>query len=280
MKLLQLFVTSLLLGLLTSSTVVAAKSSRLVVAMVHWPPLKIIDEDGFGGIDVAILTEITKRTGIEFSYLKCPWARCLKMLEDGKVDVITSLAHSPKRAESVMFIEPPVWDGFDIFFYTLGSEIRSYADLKERSIGVVRGSAYFKRFDEDRSLKKVSVTEENQLIKMLLAGRIDVIPGIEGNLDYMIMKRCLSGKIKKSSFSGFDPNPYFIGLSKKSKFVSLAPQLSRVLHEMRKEKQFAAIEQKVLKKLSSTVKQGCCWMSFLQCPANGGLLGSYVPEPT
>src|SRR5688572_20199621 len=91
MRTLQIFITVMLIVCPLKASLLAAKPDRLVVAMPHWPPLKIVDNGKFGGIEVLIFKEIAKRTGIDFVYLECPWVRCLKMMESGEADLITSI---------------------------------------------------------------------------------------------------------------------------------------------------------------------------------------------
>jgi polar amino acid transport system substrate-binding protein len=67
----------------------SAGSERLTVAYPQWPPYKILQNGTIGGIDALVLDEIARRTGLEFDYVECPWARCLIMLQNGSVDMIT-----------------------------------------------------------------------------------------------------------------------------------------------------------------------------------------------
>jgi hypothetical protein len=80
-SLLWLFVSCFL------STFASAGSERLTVAYQQWPPYKIVQNGTIGGIDTLVLDEIARRTGLEFDYVECPWARCLIMLQDGSVDM-------------------------------------------------------------------------------------------------------------------------------------------------------------------------------------------------
>ena len=91
-SLLWLFVSCFL------STFASAGPERLTVAYPHWPPYKIVQNGTFGGIDALVLDEIARRAGLEFDYVECPWVRCLMMLQDGSVDMITTAR--PDRSES------------------------------------------------------------------------------------------------------------------------------------------------------------------------------------
>ena len=68
-SLLWLFVSCFL------STFASAGSERLTAAYPPWPPYKVVQNGTIGGIDALVLDEIARRTGLEFDYVECPWAR-------------------------------------------------------------------------------------------------------------------------------------------------------------------------------------------------------------
>ena len=92
------------------------------------------------------------------------------MVQNGSVDMITSIAQTEERQESMDFLEPPTRDHYAISFYThvkAKHAISRYEDLDGLDIGVIRSSAYFERFDQDPALHKTFVTQETQLVDML-----------------------------------------------------------------------------------------------------------------
>src|SRR5512132_3447093 len=123
----------------------AIGSEKLRVAMVHWPPAKIVENGRFGGTDVLMLEELANQIGIALEYVECPWRRCLAMIKAGEVDLISSIARSPERERYLRFIEPPYRGGYDIYFYTRGIDLRRYEDLQGLTIGLIRGGTYFDR---------------------------------------------------------------------------------------------------------------------------------------
>ena len=246
-SLLWLFVSCFL------STFASAGSERLTVAYQQWPPYKILQNGTIGGIDALVLDEIARRTGLEFGYVECPWARCLIMLQNGSVDMITTIGQTEERKESMDFLEPPTRDNYAISFYTnvkATHAISRYEDLYGLDIGVIRSSAYFERFDRDHKLQKTFATGEIQLIDMLAIQRLDVIVGIGANLDYLIHETGRSGIIKKSSFVIETKDPAYIAVSKKSKHIDVVPLLEEALRDMRQASEMAQIERNFLKTLA------------------------------
>ena len=246
-SLLWLFVSCFL------STFASAGSERLAVAYPQWPPYKVVQNGTNGGIDALVLEEIARRTGLEFDYVECPWPRCLIMLQNGSVDMITSIAQTEERKESMYFLEPPTRDNYAISFYTnvkAKHAISRYEDLYGLDIGVIRSSAYFERFDQDHKLQKTFVTQETQLVDMLARQRLDVIVGIGANLDYLIHETGRSGVIKKSPFEIETKAPAYIAVSKKSKHKGVVPRLEKALSDMRRANEIEQIERSFLEALA------------------------------
>jgi polar amino acid transport system substrate-binding protein len=246
-SLLWLFVSCLL------SAFASADSERLTVAYPQWPPYKIVQDGRIGGIDASVLDEIARRTGLKFDYVECPWARCLIMLQNGSVDMITSIAKTEGRKESMDFLEPPTRDNYAISFYTNAKATHAlsrYEDLYGLEIGVIRSSAYFERFDQDHRLQKTLVTGERQLVDMLASQRLDVIVGIGANLDYLLHETGRSGVIKKSAFEIKTKDPAYLAVSKKSKHKDVVPQLEKALRDMRRANEIERIERNFLEALA------------------------------
>jgi polar amino acid transport system substrate-binding protein len=223
------------------------------VAYPQWPPYKIIQNGTIGGVDALVLEEISRRTGLEFDYIECPWARCLIMLQDGSVDMITTIAQTEERKQNMDFLEPPTRDNYAISFYTNVKAKRAigrYEDLYGLDIGVIRSSAYLDRFDQDQKLQKTFVTRETQLVDMLASQRLDVIVGIGANLDYLIHKTGRSGVIQNSSFEIDMKVPAYIAVSKKSKHKDIVPRLEKALSDMRQANQIEQIERSFLEALA------------------------------
>ena len=175
------------------------------------------------------------------------------MLQNGSVDMITSIAQTEERRESLDFLEPPTRDNYAISFYTnvkAKHAISRYEDLYGLDIGVIRSSAYFERFDQDHKLQKTFVTREMQLVDMLASQRLDVIVGIGANLDYLLHETGRSGVIKKSSFEIETKDPAYIAVSKKSKHKGVVPRLEKALSDMRRANEIEQIERSFLEALA------------------------------
>jgi polar amino acid transport system substrate-binding protein len=69
------------------------------------------------GIDVDIVREIARRMKLEIEYVRCPWARCLAMMQSGEADLLSSVWKRPEREACLRFFDTPFLDELPITFY-------------------------------------------------------------------------------------------------------------------------------------------------------------------
>lgn len=127
----------------------------------HWPPYIIMDgANKARGIDVEIITEIANRLGASLEITNCDWLYCLRMIKNGRADIISSALKNPEREQYMYYIEPPyIVKSTKLFYLRKGQahKIQKYEDLYQLNIGVLKGSLYFSPFDNDSNIQKVEV---------------------------------------------------------------------------------------------------------------------------
>ncbi len=178
------------------------------------PPYMIIgDENGkevYSGIDVEIISELAARTGRGIEFISAPWARCLEMLKAGDADLISSVYRTAEREAFLSYFSKPYLDELPVAFYSFASDpytIDTYDDLRSIPlIGVLRNASYFRQFDEDKSLRKFGVKNQELLYPMLFAKRISVFAGYVPTEKYFIEQNGYGDRIIQSSFVFSDPN--------------------------------------------------------------------------
>ncbi|MEH6346988.1 MAG: transporter substrate-binding domain-containing protein [Bermanella sp.] len=208
---------------------------EITVAMSHFPPRKIVVEEKVSGIDADILREVARRMDMDIKFVSCPWLRCQRLVMDGKVDFMTSAVWTKERDGYAHFINPPYVTNSTFHFYVLANanvHIHKYEDLYKYKVGDVRGAVKFERFDNDGKIQKYFITADEQLIKVLVANRVDVIVGQESQFDYMIQSQGY-GQVKKSSYKYVtNTSPVFMALSRKSKQAKHAKQFSKIMAQL------------------------------------------------
>lgn len=213
---------SLLAGLvLLSGSLSAAQPSGAVlsVATMVWPPFRMSSPGAhLSGLDVDLLNEISRRTGLQFDIQVMPWARGLERMRQGHVDLMTGLARTLEREAYVEYLSPPYHACAPRFYGSavLQGQVRDYGDLSRLRIGYVLESAYFEPFDSDTRLNKRGVNSESQLLEMLQRGRIDLLVGTDCQVDYDRRDPALAQRLFKMSYEPPNRTALYIGFSRKS----------------------------------------------------------------
>lgn len=147
----------------------------------HRPPeMSIIDQKHYGPL-VDIINLLLLDAGLEPRWLSVPWPRTLLRAKSGKVDIIPRHSMTPDREEylSAMLL------GYEqrSVHYLLAPNIKNIIQYQSAKnfgsliFGLLRGSYYGPHIDSiETKVSTVYVNNINQLMSLLLAGRIDVMP--------------------------------------------------------------------------------------------------------
>ncbi len=159
-----------------ASTLVAA------VADKDYPPFYYFDEDAeqWRGISVDVCERVARELGYTLEYRRYPFGRLLQHVGEGRADIACTLFNTSQRAPGVTFtaiphafetvsvfrrIDSPSWEALDISW------------LRQFQLGGIRAYYYGEALQDDSEFKKLQVNDEEQLIKVLLGGRVDYALG-------------------------------------------------------------------------------------------------------
>ncbi|NQD92892.1 transporter substrate-binding domain-containing protein [Pseudomonas sp. CrR25] len=204
--------------LLFGGSLRAAEPAPLLVMTDLWPPFRTLGPNGeLQGLDIDLLNQLSRRTGLRFEVLRAPWARGLAALEQGKADLMTGLAKTAERERYIQYLPRPYYACAPRFYTTsaLAPVLRSYAQLSGLHIGQVLGSAYFEPFDSDPALHKTAVNNEIQLLQMLARGRLQAVIGTDCQVDYELREPRWAARIVKAEYRPAARTELFIGFSRK-----------------------------------------------------------------
>lgn len=232
---------NLLVLLLLSSTCTWAQPvpEPLRVVTDYWPPFRMAGADGqLQGMDIDLLNELQRRTGIKFEVRLQPWARALEDMRIGQADLMTGLARTPEREQYIDYLEPYYYSCMPRF-YGLAERvptIDSYEQLQGLRIGYVLQSAYFEPFDSDNRLHKVGVKNEQQLLQMLLHGRVEVMVGTDCQVDFQLLELNLGPRVSKLAYLPPGRTLLYLGLSRASAHEAERQLLEQALQELLQER--------------------------------------------
>lgn len=217
-----------------AASLLPARADDMVMATDDWPPFRISTEHGLVGLDLDFIDEVARRAGAELTVSKMPWGRGLTSMQSGSVDVMTGLAYRDERAEYIAYTDTPYFKCSTAFYTIAGlaDKIQTYEDLADYQIGYVLHSAYFDQFDNDESLDKVGVAQEQILIEMLMRRRFGVMIGTDCQVDYFIKEQGFAGKIEKTPYVPGNSVDLYLGVSKKSEWAEKLDLLNKVVKEL------------------------------------------------
>ncbi len=214
-----------------------AEHHNSIIIATHIDPPSIYLKDGqFAGHNVDVANMLVNAINKKAAFVYCPFARCLTMLKDGQADMMIALNKTEERQNYISYLEQPFHSLITpVKFYSSKHKninVEKYEDLQGLNIGVLRGASYFKRFDNDESLKKVYITTHRQLIDLLVKGRIDTFLGREISIKHQVSPQIYTEELKEMSYVYSKENDFYIGISQKSKFNEQVNYLSKVLDEL------------------------------------------------
>ncbi|NMP31157.1 transporter substrate-binding domain-containing protein [Thalassotalea sp. M1531] len=194
-----------------------SKSTDLVACIDDHPPYQILADKPYG-THISALETLASALNKQLVFVKSPnFARCVALLKTGEVDVIAGLNRSKEREKFAFYAPFKVADE-RIVISTKDVFIEEYGDFQGKIIGVPRGTTYFNKFDNDKSLNKVSIHTIRTGLELLLKNRIDMIitsPYVIDSLLTDIKKAKL--KITKLNLQNSDTDKTHFGFSKKNK---------------------------------------------------------------
>jgi len=160
------------------------QSCRLVFGWDPWEPYQYQTPDKkVAGLDIELLTAVIKNAGCEVSYYRQGWAKLLKMLKDGQVDVLAGATKTASREKFAYFSD--AYRNEEFYLYVEKDRLdklkdSSFDQLMEEKfrIGVIQGYLYgdqVSKFQDDVRYQGLfvdaSMSEIN--VSLLLDGEID-----------------------------------------------------------------------------------------------------------
>lgn len=156
----------------------------LKLGMYHSPPYyHTEDVKKPSGLSLDILTPVVAALGYRLEVVPCPFPRCLKMAAQGELDIVAGLINNPQREQFLYFLSPPMMQFHSAFvFYGRPQapfQLTQLADLKGRTVAVMRDAVYFPDFDNSQIFSRVKVPSESVALHMVAMGRVDFAITVE-----------------------------------------------------------------------------------------------------
>lgn len=157
----------------------ALATDRVRLTNGEWPPY-LGEALPHHGVASRIVEEAFALQGVQVQWEFHPWARSLKMAEQGLRDGSAVWLYNPQREQHFHISEPVVESGYYLFHRKRHAfDWSSIDDLRGLRIAGTRGYDYgeaFQRAEATGDIKVMRLTGDEQGLRQLLAGRVDLFP--------------------------------------------------------------------------------------------------------
>jgi len=202
--------------------------------------------EGFtNGLHSKYLKYIAAKLSMPLSITTIPFARRLKEVEIGRLDIIVGLQQTATREDEFVYINPS-YESLSYRFYSLTKnthKFKSYEDLQGKLIAVNRHSIYFEQFDEDSQINKLETKSLEQNIKLVLHGRTDLFIHYEESTFRKLVELGVDNQISKTLNQPNHVIKHFIAISKYSHLMSRKVELQDIVFNGIKNNDFIRIRQ-------------------------------------
>lgn len=182
------FCLSIIYTFIVSFTMnVQAKQLKVGIGLVNYPPFNFEKEGKRQGAVIEIFQYITKQLGYDIIYEQSPWSRIQLYLQNGNIDIAIHCFKTPEREKFMVFTDTPHIFDTSYLFTKRDSKIKfdgTLNSIDSNLFGHVRGYSHGISYNQNKKLRKYQSNNEQQLIRMLLKGRIDIGVGNKAVINF------------------------------------------------------------------------------------------------
>jgi len=192
-KIFSLLIIIVLLGIVQT-----AKAQELTIFVDSWPPYNFMKNHKVVGISTELIEAALQKANIQYKLVERPFKRALETVKSTPFTMLYTVARIPQREDEFAWIGP--LHPRKVYLFKLKGrtdiQINELGDIKKYRTGVLLGGSVEQFFisnglTDDYYL----VNYSEQLLKMLLIGRLDLIPG--DPLDLAFQMNCEGLKYSK-----------------------------------------------------------------------------------
>lgn len=222
----------------------------LKLAMYHSPPYYFTEDVVEPhGLSLDLLKPAARQLGLRIEVVTCPFPRCLKLAEQGEVDIVAGLIKTDERESYLHFIQPAMMNFVSSFaFYSRHDQdhdVHSVADLSGHSVTVMRDAAYFPVFDQASGFERIQVNSEAKALELVHKGRADYAITIEQTAEGSFAQAGLQVTDLKRQPYHVDQNIRgYLAFARQSPNFQLATKLEQMLEQQYRAGMFHLLWQK------------------------------------
>jgi polar amino acid transport system substrate-binding protein len=235
-----------------SSALCNEKAVNLDIATSpDYPPFSFINKGKISGIDIDVINEISKRTGMNFSIKQMSFNSILGAIESKKVQIaISGITKNAHRERVVLFSDAYYKSHFAFIGF---GDMKSFEKNDHKTIAVQSGSTmldFAQKNKEKYKIKKIVAIDNNQIgVEMILHKKVDYIfTSEEFAQDISKKYKDLFVIVLKNA-----SDKYAIAMGKNFQY---AKEINKAISEMQKDGTIEKIKKKWMNYDSGNNKEG------------------------
>jgi len=218
------------------------RKDNLVVAYDQWPPFTDQDDPN-RGLCFALLQAIFANSNFSIEPRVLPFKRIELYLRKGEeIDASPYVWYNRERAKYLRFSDPLLYNR--VYFYVRKDSTITYnrlEDLQHLTIAVIRGYYNGEEFDNAEYLDKNICNTNEQAIKMLVMGRVDMAVLDSIVAENLMQKLKLEGTLKKLPTALLKTALYFVVSLKNPQGEEIINAFNRGLRRIKANNQYETI---------------------------------------
>jgi len=219
--------------LISYSTLAAEETQDLIVVRGDgfWPPYEWTENGVLKGFHIDLLREVAAKLHLQVHFKSYPWKRAIKLLESGEADAISYLARTPEREQFALYVEGNQLHLARIGFFMLKKRehtILYSGDLEQLNnsrICTQYGQTYGTVFEQATYLMKDELRTEEQVLKMLFAGRCEIAVGYLDDYKIAVQQMALEKEVVFLT-PYLSEHPMYVAFSKAKRHENLAARFA------------------------------------------------------
>lgn len=213
------------LGVVLVCSSIGAEAKQVTMGVYKWEPYVGEQKDKYG-ILADIVVAVLEKTGYEVDIKPFPFARIMKKLETGEIDLAPGISRTKER-ERFLDFSSPIYDVEQGFTSKKGRiPYKTIADLTPYTGGIMRGTFWVEEL-EAAGIRYEEVAEQEQNIMKLTSDRVDFVCMPKEIAFYLINK--LGKDQNNYDFGLFKIEGQPVGISRKTQFKELREDFEKGL---------------------------------------------------
>lgn len=184
-----------LLAWLAVLPLAAAAEPHLRVMVNEVAPYSWRDGAELAGLHPGLLRALAAEAGLQFDFSAGLYARASRALTDGVADLAVTLATPDQDAQGqrVAVLHPVRY----LVISRADAPLTEAAQLRGKLLGIARNAYYNALINDDESIRKFTIVDPNQGLRMLALGRLDAVI----STDYLLLYALRQPGLDRAAFA-------------------------------------------------------------------------------